>query len=585
MVQQMGEVLRGRPTILAIDDTPANLMVLASALSKEYALQLASSGAQGLEMAARNPPDLILLDIMMPEMDGYETCRRFKADPALAHIPIVFVTALNDAGSEVKGLELGASDYLYKPIHIVIARQRIRNLLVRKQIAAYEKFHRTMLELLVSGQPLPDMLLAIARGIEELHPGMQCRIALREPDGQHPAGDLAPAVPTQDDWTQPIRGTGAQELGTFSFRHQQPHPPTQADRIWMEQSAQLASIAIERSHAAEKLRESEAHFRMLSEDVSDVVWRTDAHLCITYISPSDQRLRGYAPEEVLGKHVFDMFTPEGQSTVRQIYEARLASESAGLQSGAICFEVQHLCKDGSLLWGEVQSKSLRDSNGKISGYHGITRETTQRRQLEDHVRQLAFYDPLTKLPNRRLLNDRLGQAMAASQRKENHGALLMLDLDNFKPLNDTHGHLVGDLLLVQAALRLLDCVREVDTVARFGGDEFVVLLCDLAADSAEATAQASAVAEKIRLTLCQPYVLNVLPSAPEQAEARVVHRSSASIGMVLFRGKNASPEELLQWADAAMYQAKDAGRNAFRLYEAAQPTVSQQPREQLADRS
>jgi signal transduction histidine kinase len=143
-----------RPKILAIDDTPANLMVLASALSREFTFQLASSGAIGLAMADAAPPDLILLDIMMPEMDGYETCRQLKANPALARIPVVFVTALSDHLSEVAGLELGAADYLHKPINIEIARQRIRNLLEREALRHEVEQHRNRLEELVASRTL-----------------------------------------------------------------------------------------------------------------------------------------------------------------------------------------------------------------------------------------------------------------------------------------------------------------------------------------------------------------------------------------------------------------------------------------------
>ncbi len=511
MQQETSGELRGRPRILVIDDTPSNLQILSRAFHGEFSLQLATSGAQGLAMAAVAAPDLVLLDIMMPEMDGYETCRRFKADPALTHVPIIFVSALNDADSEVKGLSLGAADYLYKPVNIAIARQRMRNLLERKQAAANEMFYRKMLELLVSDKPLPEILQAIAQGVEGLQP----------------------------------------------------------DQALLEQAAQLASIAIERNQAAERVRESEAHFRLLSEDVSDVVWRTDARLFLTYISPSDQRLRGYAAEEVIGKHVFEMFSEEGARTVRSLFEGRMAAESQGMASGTARFEVQHRCKDGRLIWGEVHSKPQRDAHGKIEGYHGITRDTTERRQLEDHVRQLAFYDPLTTLPNRRLLHDRLSLSVAESQRKDSHCALMILDLDNFKPLNDRHGHLVGDLLLVEAAVRLQACVREVDTVARFGGDEFVVLLRDLSHERAEATLQAAGVAEKIRLALSEPYVLKPGPTASSLAQAVLEHRSSASIGVALFLGRQAGPDEVLKWADAAMYQAKGAGRNAVRMYAGA----------------
>ena len=148
----VGDSLSARPLVLAIDDTPTNLMVLAGALSKDFSFQLASSGAQGLKMAKASLPSLVLLDIMMPEMDGYETCRLFKADPALAQVPIIFVTALSEIESEVKGLELGAADYLYKPINVPIARQRISNLLERETLRREIFRHRDRLEELVASR-------------------------------------------------------------------------------------------------------------------------------------------------------------------------------------------------------------------------------------------------------------------------------------------------------------------------------------------------------------------------------------------------------------------------------------------------
>jgi diguanylate cyclase (GGDEF)-like protein/PAS domain S-box-containing protein len=329
--------------------------------------------------------------------------------------------------------------------------------------------------------------------------------------------------------------------------------------------AQLASLDVERGLVAKTMSEHEAHFKLLTEDVADVVWKADSSMRITYISPVDQRLRGYQASEVLGRHLFEMLTEEGVATVLQVIGQSRQAELEGKLNESVTFEVQHRCKDGRLLWGEVQSRPVRDATGAITGYHGITRETTKRRQLEDQVRQLAFYDPLTHLPNRRLLGDRLNQSIAASQRNKCHCALLVLDLDNFKPLNDAHGHLVGDLLLIEAALRLRGYVRAVDTVARFGGDEFVVLLNDLDANLAEATAQAGMVAEKIRVCLSAPYLLKV--EHPSQAPETVVHRCSASIGVVLYFGPPAKPEDIFKWADAAMYQAKAAGRNAIRFYD------------------
>lgn len=183
----------------------------------------------------------------------------------------------------------------------------------------------------------------------------------------------------------------------------------------------------------------------------------------------------------------------------------------------------------------------------------------ERKRMEMQVQYVAFHDALTGLPNRILLHDRLEQARAACKRHGRYAALLFVDLDNFKPLNDEYGHDAGDLLLQEVAQRLIQCVREVDTVARFGGDEFVVILSELDADKAHAMVLAEAVAEKIRCALSQPYVLHLCGNHG-QADT-VEHHCSASIGAVLFNHAEGTEADLMRWADRAMYQAKAAGRN------------------------
>lgn len=220
-------------------------------------------------------------------------------------------------------------------------------------------------------------------------------------------------------------------------------------------------------------------------------------------------------------------------------------EAAGLLLGAVDFIVQPL--NATVVRARVQTH-------------------LRLRKALHQVWELAFHDALTGLPNRRLLNDRLGQAMATSQRSKCFGALIFLDLDNFKPLNDAHGHEVGDLLLEEAAQRIKSCVREVDTVARFGGDEFVVLLTPLAADRKEATERAHLVAEKIRVALYEPYSLSV-PQGQGAAPQVIEHRCTASLGVALFLGNAATAADVLKWADLAMYDAKEGGRDMICLYE------------------
>jgi diguanylate cyclase (GGDEF)-like protein len=207
---------------------------------------------------------------------------------------------------------------------------------------------------------------------------------------------------------------------------------------------------------------------------------------------------------------------------------------------------------------------------------GINQMTTELRRERDglqarideatqQLRELAFYDTLTHLPNRRLLEDRLSQSLAASKRSGRYGALMFLDLDNFKPINDLYGHAAGDLLLIEAAKRISNCLREMDTVARFGGDEFVVLLNELSSERADSARQAHFVAEKIRSTLEQPYHITQVKDDGTRLQIR--HHCSCSVGITLFMNHDAPPEEIMIWADTAMYQAKQDGRNLIRFHE------------------
>jgi diguanylate cyclase (GGDEF)-like protein/PAS domain S-box-containing protein len=214
-------------------------------------------------------------------------------------------------------------------------------------------------------------------------------------------------------------------------------------------------------------------------------------------------------------------------------------------------------KDGKII--DRYSAPTIAADGKYYGRVWYFRDITERKKAEELIRNLAFNDPLTNLPNRRLLLDRMKQAMVASKRSGRYGAVMFLDLDNFKPLNDTHGHDMGDLLLIEVARRIVRCVREIDTVARFGGDEFVVMLSELDPDQDMSAQQAAIVAEKIRVALAAPYLLSHRQA--DNSEVTVEHHCSASIGVVLFISNESNPEDVIKWADVAMYRAKEAGRN------------------------
>lgn len=256
---------------------------------------------------------------------------------------------------------------------------------------------------------------------------------------------------------------------------------------------------------------------------------------------------GYAREEVIGHSSIELNIWENPANRSKLVEI--------LHRQGVCrnFEARLRKKKGEMFW-VLMSASVIELEG-IPCVLSISRDISDVKTAQDEIRHLAFYDPLTELPNRRLLLERLRQTVTASKRCGRQRALLFIDLDNFKSLNDTLGHAVGDLLLKEVGERLTGCVRAVDTAARVGGDEFVVILEDLGRTSEEAAARAGSVAEKILASITQPYVL-----------AGRECRSTASMGITVFGDGNESSSAILQQADIAMYQAKAAGREAIRFF-------------------
>ncbi len=277
---------------------------------------------------------------------------------------------------------------------------------------------------------------------------------------------------------------------------------------------------------------------------------TDAKANIVEVNPAFTRITGYSSEEAVGKNPHLLASGRhDHDFYRDLWES-LANY--GHWEG----EIWNRRKSGEVYPSWMNINPVRDKTGTLLYYVSIFSDISKRKEAEAQIHQLAFYDSLTELPNRRLLIERLQQAFAVGARSGQHGAVLFLDLDNFKTLNDTKGHDVGDQLLSEVAKRLNACVRDGDTVARLGGDEFVVVLDALSTISDEAAAQADLVAEKIRDALGQPYLL-----------ANHTHYTTPSIGVVLFRGHQQSLDDVLKYADTAMYQAKTAGRNTIRFYD------------------
>jgi diguanylate cyclase (GGDEF)-like protein/PAS domain S-box-containing protein len=279
---------------------------------------------------------------------------------------------------------------------------------------------------------------------------------------------------------------------------------------------------------------------------------TDAASVIIRVNRSFTALTGYEPKEVIGET--PRILKSGCHDDDFYAKMWFAITTEGFWQG----EIWNRRKNGEVYPEWLTITTVRDHTGAVTHYVGSFSDISRRIEDENKIHDLAFYDPLTHLPNRRLLMDRLQHALAASSRSARKRALLFVDLDNFKMLNDTHGHDIGDLLLQEVAKRLTACVSKADTVARWGGDEFVVMLDDLSENSAEAAAQSKIIGEKILSAVKRPCML-----------AGHECRSSPSIGITLFADQRENVGELLKQADIAMYQAKAAGRNTLRFFEPA----------------
>lgn len=291
---------------------------------------------------------------------------------------------------------------------------------------------------------------------------------------------------------------------------------------------------------------------LITDKVGRITWANQAFCGLT----------GYSFEEVIGRKCKELIHSGLQSP--EFYQQLWQTITAGRSWQG---ELVNRHKDGSLYHEEMTIKPVRGQDGTICNFVAIKQDISERKNMEEQIQKLAFYDALTQLPNRRLLLERLAHAVAASKRGGQYGALMFLDLDRFKAINDTYGHDFGDSLLVEVAHRITHCVRSEDTVARLGGDEFVVMLEKLDVRKEDAAAKANSAANNIRASLAKPYILQHRQS--DGSVSVVECHCSASIGIALFNHE-VGKEDVLKWADTAMYQAKADGRNDFRFSDYSQ---------------
>jgi len=320
---------------------------------------------------------------------------------------------------------------------------------------------------------------------------------------------------------------------------------------WSEETVGLLRItgeifvnAFERSRTYRALRTSEQRYRLMAENSTDLISRSTMRGRMLYVSDAARSLLGYEPAEMVGHSIFEFVAPDDQHILRQV-TVRIEQERAPQT-----FSYRIVRKDGAKIWFETTSRAIADPvSGEHSEIVAVSRDISERRRAEEQIEYQAYHDALTGLPNRLLFRDRLTVALAHAKRQQTPVAVMFLDLDRFKYVNDTLGHSLGDDLLRAVAARLRTVLREGDTIARMGGDEFTVLLADLASPT-----DAAKIAQKLLDTIAHPI----------RVEGHELF-ATTSIGIALYPSDGNSAEELLQNADSAMYRAKEHGRNSYQL--------------------
>jgi diguanylate cyclase (GGDEF)-like protein/PAS domain S-box-containing protein len=459
--------------ILIVDDVLDNLRMLSHTLAKEsYEIRCAKNGALALRGVQSFTPNLILLDVNMPDMDGYEVCQRLKADKQTCNIPVIFLSAYDDALDKVKAFSVGAADYITKPFHVDEALARIKH-----QLALQEA----------------------RQEIIQLNASLEKRVQQR-------TAELEAANRT------------------------------------------LHREIAERHQAESRLQSSEERLSSILNSLDDIVWSASIRpFRMLYMNPATEKVYGYPATDFLSDSTLwlDVIHPEDRLRVEQ--ELHNLVKAGGLE-----VEYRIIRPDGEIRWLSNRSRVIYNATGIPVRIDGIIHDFTDRKRIEFQLMHDALHDTLTQLPNRSLFAERIQLALDRTKRRSDYlFAVLFIDLDRFKVVNDSLGHLVGDQLLMAIATLLKGCLRTEDVVARFGGDEFTILLEDI-----KAPADAIQVAERIQLALSSPFQLG---------DHTVF--TSASIGIVLGSTGYQNASDLLRDADIAMYRAKSDGKACYAVFD------------------
>ena len=578
----MNEQANGRPHILIVDDINANLHALMNILRDDYAILAANTGEKAIELAQREPrPDLILLDIKMPGMDGYSVLSALKAEPATAAIPVIFVTALAEAADEARGLALGVADYITKPVNpellhlrvrIQLELQRCRNksanaiarptdrqpaLLVVDDVP--ENIHELLEVLksdyrimvansgakaieLVQGPTPPDLVL-----LDIVMPGMDGYEVCRRIKASA-AGNRIPVifVTVVDATQQKVRGfeIGAADYITKPFDIDEVRARVRT-HLELSRLRQILEQLVAQRTAL--LNKSEEKYRILADYSPNWEYWMAPDGSYLYVSPACTDESGYAPEDFFADPglMEKIIHPDDLKAWAQQGPAAASSDPTPL-----IFRIR--AKDGGERWIEHICRPVLAADGKSLGQRGSHRDISERRDAEERLDFFINRDPLTGLPNRSLFRELLVHTLQLAERDKSPFALLFIDLDNFKTINESLGHSLGDQLLIEAGKRLKELLPDIDAIARIGGDEFNIIL-----NHSEGMPWIDLVAQRMIDALAKPFEL----------DGHSVY-IGASIGIALYPNDGDDAETLQSNADAALHQAKLHGRGILRFFSA-----------------
>lgn len=602
--------------ILVIDDSEQIALLLAHTILPQhhYAVRTAATGWDGLVQIRQRRPDLILLDLQLPDASGLQLLRRIADLDAT--IPVILMTAHGSEQTAVDAFRFGARNYVIKPfteddmilaIERALSEQRLQRekqglnqalqQRVREQsilsaigrsVTALLDLEQVLERIVEAGEYLTraeeGMLLLVDRESGEMY--LRAAKNLGEERVQRFRVPLNDSFAGQVVRTrQPLRLhrsrnegglklktgflaqallqvpliAGREAIGVLSVSNcEQTRQFTEHDQYLLSALADYAAIALENARLFQQISEEQKRYRDLFDHANDLIFTLDLNATLTSINSYGEQLLGYIGEEILGRALAQISEPGSWAKTSMILDSILARRQ---ERGS--FELVLLHKDGKLRYTEVNARLIR-SKHRPPEVVCIARDVSERKIFEAQLRYLAFHDPLSSLPNRMLFMERLSHALERAQRHHKRIAVLFLDLDNFKVINDSLGHQAGDHLLRTVAQRLQGCIRPADTVARLGGDEFIILLEEIG-DLRDATQ----VAERIQQALSTPLPLN--------DEHEVF--TTVSIGIALNSAEQNRPDDLVRSADLAMYRAKAQGKSQHALFD---PNMNSRAMERLA---